>query len=96
MAPCQSGDPKERMHPAAVLVGGRWISKGVWHEPVSMEAGMKANMPERWRDKKNADGNRFVWKSTASAPYAMMYQDGGAFQAKKVPESTFILSLIHI
>ena len=61
MAPCQSGDPKERMHPAAVLVGGRWISKGVWHEPVSMEAGMKANMPERWRDKKNADGNRFVW-----------------------------------
>ena len=32
----QSGDPKERMQASHVLVGGRWISKGVWLEPKSL------------------------------------------------------------
>ena len=63
----QSGDPKERMQASHVLVGGRWISKGVWLEPKSLGSGMKANMPERWQDKKNAAGNRFLARTTVSA-----------------------------
>ena len=84
----QSGDPKERMQASHVLVGGRWISKGVWLEPKSLGSGMKANMPERWQDKKNAAGNRFLARTTVSAPYAMLYAGQGSFHAAKVPDAT--------
>ena len=62
--------------------------KGVWLEPKSLGSGMKANMPERWQDKKNAAGNRFLARTTVSAPYAMLYAGQGSFHAAKVPDAT--------